>query len=212
MRRTGASILRAASALLAVVFVVTLLHAVPAHGALTTCDCSAGVSGLAEATVVFTGELVGVTQEAPVAVLEFAVDTVFKGDVSASYRVASSLDIAACGLGPAPPAGRWLVYGTEFPPGSGAIFTNACSGTSLLAADEVLPEALGAGRPPPGAPPPTVPVTIGFSASTAPASVTEADRGISRPIILTIVGLALIGVVARVLAGRRNAVVRTHRE
>ena len=51
----------------------------------------------------------------------FQVDGVYKGDTTTAFSVATFSNIDECGLGTAPPLGRWLVFAVQFPPDNGVL-------------------------------------------------------------------------------------------
>ena len=185
-----------------VALAVTLGPATPAH-AVCECTTPAVATALNDSTVVFTGELQTVEAATPLVIMGFEVDGVYKGDIPTAFRVATFSNIDECGLGTAPPLGRWVVFATQFPADGGPFYTSACTPTALITADQALAPELGAARPPiDSAPvattsPPTTQVL-------APAVPTETDW--KRPVMVAAGLMIALGLVARLLAGRRRLV------
>jgi hypothetical protein len=177
----------------------------PASPAAAVCDCTKlpVPAALAEATVVFTGDLQTVEAEGPLTVMGFQVDGVYKGDTTTAFSVATFSNIDECGLGTAPPPGRWLVFAVQFPPDNGVFYASACGPTGPLGAEPLAAE-LGAARPPTDAAPvaTTSPPTI-----AAPVVEPADDSGWQRPVLLAAAAMAVVGLVSRLLAGRRRVVV-----
>lgn len=178
----------------------------PARPAAAVCDCTklAVPAALTEATVVFTGELLSVEGAPPLTIMGFQVDGVYKGDVPTSFRVATFSNVDECGFGTAPPLGRWVVFAVQFPPENGVFYTSACGPTGLVAADQPLTPELGAARPPADAVPAT---TIPPPTTVAAVIDAPGDSDWKRPVLLAAAAMVALGLVSRVLAGRRRVVV-----
>ncbi|MET0910308.1 MAG: hypothetical protein ABWZ99_12625 [Ilumatobacteraceae bacterium] len=191
--------------LVPMLFAALLVSVGPASPAAAVCDCTKlpVPAALAEATVVFTGDLQTVESEGPLTVMGFQVDAVYKGDIATSFSVATFSNIDECGLGTAPPLGRWLVFAVQFPPENGVFYASACGPTGLLGAEPLAPE-LGAARLPVDATPVT---TTSPPTTAAPVVGPPQDSGWKRPVLLAAAAMAGLGLVSRLLAGRRRVVV-----
>ena len=191
--------------LVPMLFAALVVTVGPASPAAAVCDCTKlpVPAALAEATVVFTGDLQTVESEGPLTVMGFQVDGVYKGDTTTAFSVATFSNIDECGLGTAPPPGRWLVFAVQFPPENGVFYASACGPTGPLGAEPLAAE-LGAARPPTDAAPvaTTSPPTI-----AAPVVEPADDSGWQRPVLLAAAAMAVVGLVSRLLAGRRRVVV-----
>lgn len=187
-------------------FVVAVVTLGPARPASAACDCTKLTvpEALTEATVVFAGELQSVAPVDTLTVMSFRVDGVYKGEVPTSFNVATFSNVDECGFGAAPPLGQWLVFAVQFPPGDGAYYASACTPSGLLEPGQPLPAELGAARPPSDAAP---------TATTSPPTTLSPIVGAAetnewiRPVTIAVIAMAAVGVVSRLLAGRRRVVV-----
>lgn len=201
MRRFRIALVLAAAALAVV--------AGPARPARAACSCSATnpERGMIDASIVFYGSLTDIS--APVdglVTMTFDIRLVYKGDTGATTTVRTFASAEDCGFGTNARRGDWLVFGYSIPPGDDDPLLTTCSPSMPVSANTVLPVELGQGRAPPGAAEitPLVPV------STLPTwfgSVTD-PRDTVRAIVAAAGLVVVIGIVARLLAGRRRIVVR----
>lgn len=181
----------------------------PARPARAACSCSATnpERGMIDASVVFYGSLTDISSPLDgLVTMTFDVRLVYKGDIEATTTVRTFVSAEDCGFGDSARRGDWLVFGYSLPPGDDAPLLTTCSPSAPVSANTVLPVELGQGRAPPGAASltPLVPV------STIPTwfgSVTD-PRDTLRSIVTAVGLVVVIGVAARLLAGRRRTVVR----
>ena len=151
--------------------------------------------------MVFTGELIAVTPGEVLTGLDFKVDVIYKGEVTYLQSVATLANPDDCGLVD-PVLGKWMIFANQFPDETGPLVVGACSPSApLVAGDDLAPELVN-GRIPadkPGPPPTSEPVVISINGELPPdwrpAAVTSS------------VALLALGLVARVLAGRRRRIV-----
>ena len=192
--------------LLPVIVVALFVTMGPARPAHAVCECTtpAVATALNDSTVVFTGELQTVEDATPLVIMGFEVDGVYKGDIPTAFRVATFSNIDECGLGTAPPLGRWVVFATQFPADVGPFYTSACTPTALLPADQVVPAELGAARPPIDAAPVA---TTSPPTTAAPVAAVPTETDWKRPVMVAAGLMIALGLVARLLAGRRKLVV-----
>ena len=191
--------------LVPMLFAALVVTVGPASPAAAACECTKlpVPAALAEATVVFTGELQTVESAPPLTVMGFQVDGVYKGDTTTAFSVATFSNVDECGLGTAPPLGRWLVFAVQFPPDTGVFYASACGPTGLLGDQPLAPE-LGVARLPVDA----TPVTTTSPPTTLLTVVEPADdSGWQRPVVLAAAAMVVLGLVSRILAGRRRVVV-----
>ena len=191
--------------LVPMVFATLMVTVGPASPATAACECTKlpVPAALAEATVVFTGELQTVESAPPLTVMGFQVDGVYKGDTPTAFSVATFSNIDECGLGTAPPLGRWLVFAVQFPPDNGVFYASACGPTGLLG-DQPPAAELGVARLPVDATPVT---TTSPPTTLAPVVEAPTDSGWQRPVALAAAAMVVVGLVSRILAGRRRVVV-----
>lgn len=191
--------------LVPMLFAALVVTVGPAPPATAACECTKlpVPAALAEATVVFTGELQTVESAPPLTVMGFQVDGVYKGDTTTAFSVATFSNIDECGLGTAPPLGRWLVFAVQFPPDNGVFYASACGPTGPLGDQPLAPE-LGAARLPVDATPVT---TTSPPTTLAPVVEPAEDSGWQRPVLLAVAAMVGLGLVSRILAGRRRVVV-----
>jgi hypothetical protein len=193
---------------LAAIITTLAVVAGPASPARAACSCAATTpqQGMADAGLVFVGSLASVS--APVdgqVTLHFDVRLVYKGEVAATVDVATFASAEDCGLGDSPRRGDWLVFAYTFAGTTGLPLLSTCSPSVPLVAGEDLPLQLGEGRAPPGAVQEAAPVvtTPIILTGTVPDPA-ETLRTLGGVVALFVV----VGVVARLLAGRRRLVVR----
>ncbi len=132
----------AALLLAAVLLVLSALWASPAPAYACSCAPASDARYAADAAAIFTGRLVEdqVDQSAQTRTLTFAVDRVYKGQVTATQVVTSHASGASCGVeitGPGP----FLVFAQAEPTG---LTADLCGGTR----DGSAPAGLGAGQAP----------------------------------------------------------------
>ena len=183
-----------------------------------TCACVAATNApaLAAADAVFAGTLSsftitplanGVNEPAT---YTFTVDAVYKGIVSSSAVVFSFADPGSCGLVSMETGIRYLVFATLVradtfhPTGApvGTMMATTCDGTQVFAAQAAPPAFLSTGAPP---------VTASPGNSLAPVALQlppQPDTTWKRSLALVVGAIVAIGIVARVLSGRRSEVVR----
>jgi len=189
-----------------VVLVAMMVTLGPARPAVAACDCTKLTvpEALTEATVAFVGELQSVQPVDTLTVMSFRVDAVYKGDVPTAFSVATFSNPDECGFGTSPQLGEWMVFAVQFPPTDGVFYASACSPSGPIQPGQAVPIELGAGRPPSDAVP---------SATTSPPTTLSPIVGAAdtndwiRPVAMAAIAMAALGLVARILAGRRRLVV-----
>jgi hypothetical protein len=139
---------------LLVVALAVVLGRWPAPAGACSCLEQTVDQQAAVADVVLAGEVVdqepsGETESFDAVRNRLAVERVYVGEAEAEVDVLAG-ETASGGCEYAFGEGRYLVFGTVDENG---IHTSYCSGTRLLAADEAVPAALGAGAPPTALPP-----------------------------------------------------------
>jgi hypothetical protein len=161
-----------------------------------------------DASIVFLGSLTEISPPlAGFVTFGFDVRLVYKGDVGATAQVSTFSTAENCGFGDTARRGEWLVFGFTFPGDeSTPPLLSTCSPSGPLATDTALPIELGEGRTPPGAEE-YVPVLSGRQADAYYGSVTD-PRDTARAIVGAVAVVVGVGIVARLLAGRRRFVVR----
>ena len=172
----------------------------PAHAACS-CVASSVAQGIAEHQVVFTGELLAVLPGEVLTGLDFKVDVIYKGQVTYLQSVATLANPDDCGL-LNPVLGKWMIFANQFPDETGPLVVSACSPSApLIAGNDLAPELVN-GRVPadrPGPPPTSEPVVISINGELPPDWRPAA--------VASSVALLALGLIARVLAGRRRRVV-----
>jgi hypothetical protein len=187
------------------VAIATLIGIVawPASYAHAVCSCAPSPvsQGMLEHQFVFTGELIGVEPGDVLTGLNFKVDVIYKGEVTYLQKLATQASPDDCGLVD-PPLGKWMVFANQFPPETGPLIVSACSPSAPLVAGEDLAPELTNGHLPadkPRAPPTSDPTVVSIEGELPPDW---------RPAAVTSIGaMVILGLAARVLAGRRHRVV-----
>ncbi len=184
----------------------------------TNCTCAKApdASTYSVADVIFSGQLAtaNVPQSAPTgfeaATYKFKVDRVFKGTVKAAATVYSLAAANSCGFTGMSLGGDYVIFATVIehdnpyrPHGAadGSLYADSCSGSLTLGTLTGPPTYLGVGLRPPGA--------ASGSRSQAQeraAQILEHDNSWTEPVILAALALAGVGLVARLLAGKRRTV------
>ncbi len=210
MREAGDVLRRFAIALAALVVALATVTAAPdrAH-AVCTCSATTAEQGMDDASVVFLGSLMEIsnpTAEGLVS-LGFDVRLVYKGEVGVAAELTTFAKTEDCGFGDTARRGEWLVFATTFAgPDAGPPLLTTCSPSGPLTSTSVLPVELGQGRAPPGAEE-YVPVVAGAPLDTYLGEVTDPEVTARR--IATALAIVVgVGIAARLLAGRRRTVVR----
>lgn len=200
MVRRLASILVAAVALLS----VAVLLPGRAH-AVCTCSATTVEQGMDDSAIVFLGSLMEVSPPVDELVtLSFEVRLVYQGDVGATTELVTFATTDQCGVGDTARRGEWLVFGYAIPGGEGLPLLSTCSPSTPISSTTVLPVELGEGRPPPGADsltPPVVTTALTYRGALTDPRETATSIGTAAALV------AAVGVVARLLAGRRRAIV-----
>lgn len=179
----------AALLLVAVLLALSALWASPAPAYACSCAATSDDQHAADAAAIFTGTLVEnrVDEPAQTRTLTFAVDRVFKGQVTATQVVTSHASGASCGVeitGPGP----FLVFAQAGPTG---LTADLCGGTRSGPA----PASLGAGQQP--LPDPAGP-------STGPADAEQPRSGMWIPLVGFILALTAAAVVGLSLVRPRS--------
>ena len=204
--RRGASRFGYLVVALVAVAVVFLLTPRAAHAACT-CQATKPERGMTDSAAVFLGTLTEISPpENGIVTLAFDVRLVYKGDVAATILLQTFASVEDCGIGKNAQRGDWLVFAYAIPGGTGPPLLSTCSPSMLLTSTTRLPVEIGQGKAPPGAAA-YVPANAGPVGATFYGTVT--DPRDTRNKILVVVGLVVvIGLAARLLAGRRRFVVR----
>jgi hypothetical protein len=184
--------------------------------AAETCSCqpAKGAAAFAAADVAFVGTLssysvtpIG-TQASKPATYTFAVQNVYKGSAPSSAVVFSFADAGSCGLVGMETGSRYIVFATLVrsdslhPTGtpSGSMLATVCDGTIALAANANSPSYLGRSEPPVTAAPGKVLPTVALDIPK------PADTTWKRTLAILGGAIVVLGLAARVLAGRRQVV------
>jgi hypothetical protein len=200
LRRTGSLFLA-----LLIVLGGTLVLPAPAR-AVCTCTATTPEQGMRDSAIVFLGSLVEISPPTDELVtLSFDVRLVYKGELGLTTELVTFAAADQCGVGDTARRGEWLVFGYEIPGGDGQPLLSTCSPSAQIASNTVLPVELGEGRAPPGAESltPAVVTTV-LTYRGAVTDPQETATALTSAVALLIV----VGVVARLLAGRRRLVVR----
>lgn len=192
--------------LLPVLVVAMFVTLGPARPATAACECTKLTvpEALTEATVAFVGELQSVQPVDTLTVMSFRVDGVYKGEVPTAFNVATFSNPDECGLGTSPTLGQWIVFAVQFPPTDGAFYASACSPSGLLEPGVPLPVELGTARPPSDA---VQPATTSPPTTASPVVGAADTNDWVRPVAIAALAMAALGVISRILAGRRRLVV-----
>lgn len=174
----------------------------PARPASAACTCQAAsvAQGFVDSQVIFTGELVEVIPGETLDTLRFNVDLVYKGDVSYDMPVATLSSSDDCGLDN-PPLGKWMIFASQFPDATGPLIVNTCGPSApLVAGEDLAPEFVN------GVPPPDTPIPPSTSAAPPVSIAGELPSDWRPPAIASGFALVVLGLVSRLLAGRRRTV------
>ena len=217
-RMTLRAITIGALVLLALATGVTPSATAQQQAANCTCAKAPDASTYSVADVIFSGELAtaNVPQSAPTgfeaAIYKFKVDRVFKGTVAAAATVYSLAAANSCGFTGMTLGGDYVIFATVIqhdnryrPTGTpdGGLYADACSGSLTLATLTGPPTYLGVGLRPVGVGPATDSRT---KAQQRAAEILKDDNKWTEPVITAALALAGVGLVARLLAGRRRTV------
>jgi hypothetical protein len=185
-----------------------------------TCAKAPDASTYSVADVIFSGQLAkaNVPQAAPTgfeaAIYQFKVDRVFKGTVTAAATVYSLAAADSCGFTGMTLGGDYVIFATVIehdnpyrPHGTpdGGLYAGACSGSLTLGTLTGPPTYLGTGLRPIGA---------GAGAASARAKAQERaaeilprdDNKWIQPVVIASLALAVVGLAARLIAGKRRTV------
>ncbi len=200
LRRSGSLLV----AVLVVLGVAVFLPA-PAH-AVCTCTATTPEQGIRDSAIVFLGSLTDISPPAnDLVTLSFDVRLVYKGDLELTTEVVTFATADQCGVGDTARRGEWLVYGYEIPGGDGRPLLSTCSPSTAIASNTVLPVEIGEGKAPPGADsltPAAVTTVLTFRGAVTDQRETATTIGAAIAVVV------VVGVVARLLAGRRRLVIR----
>ena len=180
----------------------------PARAACT-CSATTAEQGMSDASEVFLGSLTDISPPTAEGLVNFDFDVrlVYKGEVPATITVATFATVEGCGFGDTARRGEWLVFTNSFEGAdAGPPLLTTCSPSGPLTSSSVLPTELGQGRAPPGAEA-YVPALAATQHDTFVGAVTD-PRDTVRSILGALAVLVVVGVGARLLAGRRRLVVR----
>ena len=182
----------------------------PAAHAVCSCTATTAEQGMSDSAVVFLGSLTDITPSVtdPTLVdLTFDVQLVYKGDVAAQATLTTFASPEDCGIGTTARRGDWLIFGYAIPGGDQSRpLVSTCSPSALVTTNSKLPIEIGEGRAPPGAKT-DAPVATAPEYPILVGEVTD-PRDTFQTIAQGAALLVVVGVVARLLAGRRRAVVR----
>jgi hypothetical protein len=215
----GAMFRRLFSAVAVIGATLVGLTAAPRPAAADCGPLKPGEQLVKEAQVVFAGTLVDATlpittpTNLEAAVYTFSVDTIFKGQLKDSVNVYAMPPTAPDALSAMREGQRYVMFSLIIAPGNpyrpigtpdNALFSNKCMGVLPFEQDAILPAFLGKGKVPE-----TI-ITIPPPPSTIPGALV-ADEPLEdwkKPVGKVLVGLAVVGVAARLLAIRRRTVFR----
>src|SRR4051794_32792508 len=184
-----------------------------------TCAKAPDASTYSIADVIFSGQLAtaNVPQSAPTgfeaAVYKFKVERVFKGTVTAAATVFSLAAANSCGLTGMTLGGDYVIFATVIehdnpyrPLGTpdGGLYAGACQGSLTLSTLTGPPTYLGVGLRPKGAG--AVADSAHAKAQQRAAQILKHDNKWTQSVITAALALAAVGLVARLLAGRRRTV------
>jgi hypothetical protein len=178
----------------------------PAPPARAACDCGAATiaDSLGSQQVAFIGELTTSEIVDPLAVYTFTVSGIYKGEATLETKVGTLLSTDDCGIGPDALPGRWLVFASRFPDETGPLLMNRCTATGPLPLDQPIPAELGEAQLPPEL----------VQAAEAPVVTVPPPRIVWKglpdwrpPVIKVSIVFVALGLLARLLAGRRRSIV-----
>jgi hypothetical protein len=180
---------------------VTLISAPRPAVAACSCEQESVAQGLYFHEVVFTGELIGSQPGDPLIVLDFKVDLIYKGEVAYLQKLATWVKPDDCGL-LEPALGKWLIVADRFPSVTGPLIVTACSASTPLIAGDPLPAELANGRYPADRPDVAPPASI-----VMPDLRIVGPRNYTTPALYAGGALGALGLLSRLLMGRRRVVV-----
>jgi hypothetical protein len=183
-----------------------------------TCAKAPDASTYSVADVIFSGQLAkaDVPQAAPTgleaATYQFKVDRVFKGTVTAAATVYSLAAANSCGFTGMTLGGDYVIFATviehdniyrPFGTPDGGLYAGACQGSLTLGTLTGPPTYLGVGLRPAGA----ATESARTKAQERAAEILAKDSNKwTQPVITAALALAVVGLAARLLAGKRRTV------
>jgi hypothetical protein len=219
-RMTARSVTIGAVLFIALAATVTPTATAQEQAANCTCAKAPDASTYSVADVIFSGQLAkaDVPQAAPTgfeaAVYQFKVDRVFKGTVTAAVTVYSLAAADSCGFTGMTLGGDYVIFATLIehdnpyrPLGTpdGGLYAGACAGSLTLGTLTGPPTYLGVGLRPSGAAP--VASARAKAQERAAEILAKDSNKWVQPVITAALALAVVGLAARLIAGKRRTVV-----